>query len=356
MRIPGNLLFQDNVGNPVGGSNLPQQNFLINSNFDIWQRGTSVNIVNATFQYCADRWFDYHNAGTGGSLPILVRSRQSLSPGEIPNSFYYTNLYTSGPGTVGSDGRGSLDQRIEFGTRMLCGTNKKVTVSFYAKSDIPNKKLGICLEQYYGTGGSPSPSEIINGRYFVLTSNWVRYSHTFTTNTLVGKTFGTDNNDFLGLKFYYMWDTTWATYVGDTVVETYRPGSTGNNIMIAQVVLNAGDTAATFIPRSFGEELTLCYRYYERGYCGVTSSKIIAATTAPFTLSYKIPKRLSNPTVSLLSYTGGNKIGVGPITWGTSITAIVSSTEYGITGEITCDGTNTGAYNGSWNYAVDAEL
>lgn len=232
---------------------------IMNGNFDIWQRGTSVAIPQTTATYQADRWYDYAD-DDGGTAPTLTRSRQPLTSGDIANSFFYTRLATNGAGT--SLGNGSLHfyaQKIENGTRNLCGLNKEVTLSFYARSSIANKKLGAYLYQGYGTGGSPSSGEVINGTSWTLTSTWTKYTHTFTTNTLVGKTFGTGYDDSLWTLFAYAWGSTNASRVGDTVAETYV-GS--GNIDIAQVQLNAGDEALEFNPKSYEEELRACQRYY----------------------------------------------------------------------------------------------
>jgi hypothetical protein len=151
-------------------------------------------------------------------------------------------------------------QNIENGNRLLCGLNKKVTVSFWAKSDIANKKLGLYLQQYYGSGGSPTAIEVLTGTNWTLTSSWTKYTYTFTTNTLVGKTFGTANDDAITLAFNYIWGTTTDVNVGATTAENYV-GS--GNIDITQVQLCAGDEALPFQPKLFNEELLLCQRYYE---------------------------------------------------------------------------------------------
>ena len=156
-----------------------------------------------------------------------------------------------------------MQEAIENGVRNLCGASKTVTISFWARSSIANKKLGVYLYQYYGTGGSPTSGEVINGTNWTLTSSWTKYTYTFTTNTLVGKTFGTNNDDYLQVSLTYMWGSTYPTRVGAAGAETYV-GS--GNIDIAQVQLCAGDVALPFQPKSFNQELLDCQRYYEKSY------------------------------------------------------------------------------------------
>ena len=114
------------------------------------------------------------------------------------------------------------------------------------------------MVQTYGSGGSPSSAEVINGVNWTLTSTWTKYTATFTTNTLVGKTFGTDNNDYLRFDFVYQWGSTNQAYVGASVAETFVGAG---NIDIAQVQLCAGDVALPFQPKSYAQELIDCEKY-----------------------------------------------------------------------------------------------
>jgi len=238
---------------------------IINGNFDVWQRGTSTTMTGVWSggTFFSDRWRVTGNPDSG-TPPTSVLSRQILTSGDIPNAFYYARLNVNGAGTsFGADSLLYYAQRIEHGTRFLCGDGKKVTVSFWAKSDITDKKLGINLYQGYGSTGSPSSEETINGISWTLTSTWTKYTHTFTTNTLASKTFGTDNNDVLIFSFNFVWGSSKAAISGTTGAETFV-GS--GNIDIAQVQLCAGDVALPFMPKSFEEELRACQRYYEKSY------------------------------------------------------------------------------------------
>ena len=235
------------------------RNAIINGNFDVWQRGTSVAAADATVQFLADRWRHY-TADDGGTLPTLTFSRQQLTAGSIPNAFFNYRIAANGTGTsLGNSSLANLAQKIENGTRNLAGDGKKVTVSFWARSDIAGKRLGLNLTQNYGTGGSPTADEVIKGGTITLTSAWVKYTKTFTTNTLSGKTFGTTFNDSLNFEFWYQWGTT----TGNTFVETSVTAETYGNgyVDIAQVQLCVGDVALPFMPKSEAQEKIDCQRY-----------------------------------------------------------------------------------------------
>jgi len=271
---------------------------LINGNFDIWQRGTTF-VNPAHTSYTSDHWRT-HNNPDGGSWPSITHTKEAFLPGIMQGSFYFYRIATDGAGTgIGTNASYDLRQMIEFGTRYLCGSGKKVTVSFWAKSSISGKKIGINLLQYYGSGGTPSAQEYLTGPIFTLTSSWQKYTYTFTTNTLVGKTFGSNNDDFLSVVFSYSWGTTTGAFRfgGSPAIETFV-GSGYTDIVQTQIC--AGDTALSFWPRSFDEELRACQRYYEvldsrtqaggRVELGVATA--VSTTSYNLVYTFRVPKRV----------------------------------------------------------------
>lgn len=241
---------------PYSNNSLYRQ-AVINGNFDVWQRGTSLSLSDTDNVFLADKFREYLS-DDGGTLPTLTRSREILTIGSIYGSNYYTRLTTNGAGSsLGPNSEDVLYQNIENGVSKLAGDGKTVTLSFYARSSIANKKIGIALEQKYGTGGSPSAIEVLKGGVINLSSNWTKYTITFTTNTLVGKTFGTNNDDALCLDIWYMWGAT----MGNNKIQTGVSAETfvgAGTIDIAQVQLNAGSVALPFQPKSYAEELRDC--------------------------------------------------------------------------------------------------
>lgn len=291
---------------------------IINGGFDISQRNgllfSSANPVTTT--YLIDRWkVLFSNSGT---LPTTItHSQQAHTPGDIPFAFYFYRIAPNGAGSgFGANDYYALVQPIEFGTRFLSGNGKKVTVSFWAKSSIASKRLGITLVQSYGTGGSPSASEVINGTNITLTATWTKYSWTFTTNTLTGKTFGTNNDDSLNLYFQVMWGTAIEAQVGAATAESFI-GS--GNIDISQVQFNTDEAILPYLPFGLNQELIRCQRYYEKSFSintapaqaagdtGALAYRGVVAGVNTFSLNvpYKVVKRIS-PSVTFYNTVSAN--------------------------------------------------
>lgn len=288
----------------------------INGNFDIWQDGVTF-AAPASSDYTADMW-SVTNVVDGGTNPTLTHTRQLQTSGDLYGSMFFYRIATNGAGSgYGANAQYAIEQRVEHATRYYGQTaSKKVTVSFQARSSIVGKKIGIFATQTYGTGGSPSASEVINGKFWKLTTTWKKYTHTFTLNTLVGKTFGTAFDDFLLLRLYQVWGTSIASRVGDTAAESFV-GS--GNIDIAQFKIEAGDSDSPFNPRTFGEELALCMRYNEKSFAydvapaqnvgsnvgALMISSLGASVASRGMIYYKVPKR-AVPTLTFYNPSAAN--------------------------------------------------
>lgn len=300
---------------PFYNDNMARQ-AIINGNFDVWQRTTSVTPADAANTFAADHWFDSPNKD-GGTLPTLTRSRVALTSGLIPNAFYMSQLATNGAGSsLGVNSNHYYSQKIEHGTRFLCGNGKKVTFSIYAASSIANKRMAVSIIQNYGTGGTPTSQEpIITSVPITLTSDLTKYTFTFTTNTLTGKTFGTNNDDYLQVLVHFVWGTTFGNaYVYPSITAETYVGS--GNIYLAQASFCTGDVSLLFQPKTFNEELKDCMRFYQKSYLysvapgtattgGNTIFGVGTATTGPLytTVYLKVPMR-ATPTVHTYDSSG----------------------------------------------------
>lgn len=235
---------------------------IINGNFDVWQRGTSL--INPPYQsMIADEFNITDNKDTWTHPTTITHSKQDFSDFYSglrgASSYYRITTDGDGSGTLGNDLCG-IYQRIENGTRKLCGASRKVTISFWARSSIPGKRLMIGISQRYGTGGSPSASETLTGSIISLTNSWRQYIVTTDTNTLIGKTFGSNNDDYLQVRFDWIWSAANALAISgiNSAQETFGGAGTFD---LAQIQLCSGGQALPFVLKSYDEEFQRCNRY-----------------------------------------------------------------------------------------------
>jgi len=237
----------------MGMTNLggyPVKNYLINSNFDIWQRNVTFSAANG---YTADRWI---NVATGGTGTFTV-TRQAFTIGQtdIPNEPDYFLRYDQ---TVAGSGTSIryVEQRVED-VRTLAG--KFANISFWIKS--PNQTSArVLVRQSFGTGGSPSGQINAFDSTFVVGTGWTKISGTFLIPSVAGKVLGTNDDHFLGV----------VLLIANNAVQTFD---------IAQFQLSEGQTIQPWQLASGGlnnlqPEIALCQRYFRKSY----NEEIVAGT------------------------------------------------------------------------------
>jgi hypothetical protein len=207
------------------------KNKIINGDFGIWQRGTSITIASG-YGYVADRWRTFSYATNSSTI-----SRQSFTAGTAPVSGYEGTFFLR----VNSNSFNTfLSQPIED-VRTFAG--QTVTVSFWAKVASAVSTGSVVFNQDFGTGGSPVVTTSA-GSSLSFTTSWVRYSYTVALPSIAGKTIGTGSS--LDLNIFL--------------------GAINNNFDIWGVQVEAGSTATAFqtATGTLQGELAACQRYYYR--------------------------------------------------------------------------------------------
>jgi hypothetical protein len=275
-------------------------NKILNSDFEIWQRGTSFSNP-ANEAYLADR-FNIVFDGSGSTRTV---SRQTFTPGAAPVAGYEGEYFIRMAQTVAGSGGTYLgfNQRIED-VRTFAG--QTVTLSFWAKADATRTILPN-LQQNFGSGGSSTVNITSGFTSTNLTTSWARYTFTVSVPSISGKTVGTSS--FLQLFFGFAANT----------VQT---------IDIWGVQLEAGSTATAFqtATGTIQGELAACQRYYYRTVAdsaysnfgtGLANNTTNAFCLVPFPVTMRIsPASLDYSTLAL--YDGTNVVTVtsGSITYG----------------------------------------
>ena len=262
--------------NIVESAPLSNRNVLINGNFDIWQRGTSLAISSVyssgLTQYLADRFTVAADAGSSGTM-TYSREEFALGQTEVPgNPKYFAKLSTSGFSN-GTNGFTYLPHQKIEDVRTLAG--QTATLSFYARAS-SSASAAVRIFQKFGSGGSKgSGAGQTTTQVIALSSSWKKYTLTFEVPQIASDAqIGADN--CVHLEIFAALRGTTASVYGVSEFTALANGSYD----IAQVQLEAGSKATAFEKRPIQQELALCQRYFQV-FGGI-------AGTSPFMQAYGI--------------------------------------------------------------------
>ena len=202
--------------------NRGRRNKIINGGFQVWQRGTSFTTSGVSF--AADRFAHYQGSPSANNV---TRST------DVPDGFTYSCSLND-----------AVDMRcsVELPSNGVAGefyNGSTWTLSFYARSTGADLSYTPAMRfvngpsyANYGSSWSSSNNSI------TITSTWQRFEIQFTVDDTP-----TSNHYAVGFVL---------------------GGTAGRIIRFTGIQLEAGDTATPFEHRSYGEELALCQRYYQR--------------------------------------------------------------------------------------------
>ena len=285
------------------------RNYIINGNFDVWQRGTAFTTNNV---YTADRWKCYANPGTGNNY-----SRQTFTPGQtdVPNFPKYYLRYLGGT-TV--SGTGEINQYVEDVTRL---GGKEVTVSLWAKASSGTPNLGLVIYQAFGSGGSGNNTSYDSSTTWTLSTTWTKYTLTHTISSISGKTIGTGTDTLTAFRFK-------------------TPDTASLDIDIAQVQVELGSVATPFEQKSYAQELQDCLRYFEKESLAQTYmvSNGDNAGFMAYDVNWGVKKR-GTPTVTFSTWAVYNYI--------TSLGDETTPNSWSVAGTFNADSANIGASKAS---------
>lgn len=222
---------------------------IINGNFDIWQRGTSQT---SNGYGSDDRWSNDNTGSTKTASRQSFTLGQTAVPGE-PTYFARTVVTSS----AGANNFVRKKQQI-LGVRTFAG--QTVTLTFYAKADA-SRNIAIDIDQFFGTGGSPSASVTAIGvTTKALTTSFVRQDIVVAIPSISGKTIGTNGDDSLGINF-------WFDAGSSLNSRTSSLGQQSGTFDIARVSLVLGDARGQADPLPFlppSVELWRAQEFYAR--------------------------------------------------------------------------------------------
>jgi hypothetical protein len=221
---------------------LKNANPFLNSNFSVWQRGTSFSVASGTLSttgYTADRWTGYFPTATTVSRQVTNDTTN------LPNIQYCARIQRDNAST-----NTTVRQfTTSFETvNSIPYAGKTITLSFYARkganfsstSDLLNVKFvyGTGTDQNY-TGTYTGATNLID-QNATLTTTWQRFTYSATVATTANE---------LALQFQY-------TATGTAGAADY--------FEITGVQIDLGSVALPYRPNgaTYQQELAACQRYY----------------------------------------------------------------------------------------------
>jgi hypothetical protein len=223
------------------------RNYLINSDFGIWQRPFAAAVVVGVgaAAFFADRW--KCSPGTGGAASITAtKSYLQATDMDTTGARWVVGLNQTVAGT-----NPYVEQKIE-NARSLAG--KVVVLSLWADVSALGSgttlTVGTEVVQNFGPGGGASAPVTTAGPNLVLAlaGGFARYSVSFTVPSVVGKTFDLSTygyaSSFLNLRLKF-------------------PSALTYTLQITGVQLEAGSVPTPTLYREERDELELCQRYFQ---------------------------------------------------------------------------------------------
>jgi hypothetical protein len=216
------------------------KNRIINGAMDIWQRGTTFNLVTGSGIYTADRW---QSTISGTSLNLTVSQDTSVPNLGFKYSLKFQQLTSNATSVTGYAAR----QRFELCNVKDLAANT-ISISFWYRSNVTGTH-GVRIIPLDTTGGVDTPVA-----FTVNVANTWEYK-TITTTALSALTsWGStaDNGLALILDIGIRVNT-----IGQTTINA------NDYFNVVGVQLEKGSTATSFDYRPYGTELDLCRRYYQ---------------------------------------------------------------------------------------------
>ena len=309
-------------------SNLGRRNLITNGAMQIAQRRpaqTYNQTPNSGNYHTVDR-FSYRRQGTWSGVTAVALSQQTTGgPTGLPHFLRYAP--TGSDSTTPTDSAMYVDYKFEDKDTVSLSLGNSdaqpFTLSFYVRSTVTGT-----FSVTFSDASSSAPYTRYVSTYTINTANtWER-----KTISVPAITSGTWSTDDRSLSIYFMVSgdsdgasatstlNQWSTHSNADIrmATTQTEGmtnQTGQTWDITGVQLESGTTATDFEHRSFGEELALCQRYYQKSYdydvtpgattqVGAVYNRYAAAVSNQPTAFVWAVTMCTNPTVTIYSLNG----------------------------------------------------
>ena len=312
----GTLLNSDGSGASLTGI-AGRRNMIINGAMRVAQRATSASVSDGSNEgyNTLDRWYMQHSSSAGGVSTISQDTT-------VPNTSFANSLkidVTTADTSVDVNHAITLQHRLEAQDIANSGwdytnSSSKLSVSFWARS----VKAGTYCVFFFTQDGT---TRNLVQEYTLVANTWKYVELTFKGDSsisfaddnglglIIGWTFAAGSN-----RYENVTADEWITrsdgnnqgrYATSNQVNFFD--STSNDFYLTGVQMELGSVATNFEHRSYGEELALCQRYFEKFgnpdgvsgnvFFGITSATNATSARGPI-VDFKVTKR-ALPTIAL---------------------------------------------------------
>ena len=245
----------------IGG----RRNLIINGAMQVAQRGTSFTTSSA---YPVDRF------GVDTSVASVTKSQESLTSGDAYDVGFRKFLrLTNTSAATSTSSFQRIVYKVEAQDMASSGWNytdstSYITFSFWVRSSLAGTYHSYILS-------NDSPVQAYSFSYTVSANTWTKVTKTIPGNANI--VINPDNGIGLQIETWLFGGTnftdptnvieTWAAYNSSNRMPDFAQdwGNTaGATFDLTGVQLEVGSVATPFEHRSYGEELALCQRYYQR--------------------------------------------------------------------------------------------
>lgn len=270
------------------------KNRLLNSAFDLWQRGTSVTINNNNSAYQADRWFARNITGTNG---VITYSRVA---GQLAGSRYGASIQITTQPTAAQQNGCEFYQVLENSDCLeLIGQNISFAINIKALGNVTQVGLQFCYATSEVKATTPFGTEQIVD---VNTAGFVK------------GTLSAQNSGSLPTSAGVI-----SVRVRIVSVSSGNTWSLNNGFIVEQGQLVMGSVVPQFTRQgsNFSDELRMCQRYFEKTYFHDVAPASLTQTGSWYTryavnvgtgvgpfVAMSVDKRVS-PTLTFYSPTTG---------------------------------------------------
>jgi hypothetical protein len=244
---------------PIAGT----RNKIINGAMEISQRGTTFAAI-GTGIYGLDRW-----RWTQAGVMVCTVSQSTDVPNNTFQNSYKVDVTTADTSIAAAE-FSAIQQFIEgYNVRDLIG--RTFTLSFWVKSP----KTGVHCVAFRNEGPAQLTDRSYVLEYTVSSANTWEYKTISVAGGLITDgTWNWTNGRGLIVDFVLAMGSTFHTTPGSwnsgifiaTSNQVNVMDNTANDFFLTGVQLEPGTVATPFERRSYGQELALCQRYYQKSY------------------------------------------------------------------------------------------